>query len=100
MHQPPPSHPSQQALIADGLSPGTQLSKMLADILLDSTGLTTLDLSRNNMDDAAVAGIMEALGLNEEMRIQVGPAGWGFRGETVGGGGGLHAFCGEGGLRG
>lgn len=84
---------------------------MLADILADSSGLTNLDLSRNNMviviycyclineqlqisgvcvcdvvswckikithvmptqDDAAVAGIMDALRSNELMQIQVG----------------------------
>ena len=30
--------PKTQALDASGLSPGVQLSKMLADILLDTTG--------------------------------------------------------------
>jgi hypothetical protein len=44
---------------------------MLADILLDSSGLVTLDLSKNNMDDAAVAGVMDALRINEDMQIQV-----------------------------
>lgn len=32
------THPASQALVADGLAPGVQLSKMLADILLDTTG--------------------------------------------------------------
>ena len=59
-----------QALVADSLAPGQQLSKMLADILLDSSGLTALDLSKNSMDDAAVAGVMDALRANEAMQIQ------------------------------
>jgi hypothetical protein len=76
-NQPPNSNqtihpPPFQALIADSLLPGNQLSKMLADILLDSSGLTVLDLGGNAMDDAAVAGCMEALGINEDMQIQVG----------------------------
>lgn len=37
-----------------------------------SPGLTSLDLSRNNMDDAAVGGIMDALRANEAMALQVG----------------------------
>ncbi|KAI8472414.1 MAG: hypothetical protein J3K34DRAFT_519751 [Monoraphidium minutum] len=57
-------------LIAGSLEPGQQLSKMLADIILDSSGLVTLDLSNNGMDDAAVAGIMDALRANEDMQIQ------------------------------
>lgn len=42
----------------------------------------TLDLSKNHMDDAAVAGIMDALRINEEMQIQArGTAGVGGVGE-------------------
>lgn len=125
----PASDPSPlQALVADGIAPGVQLSKMLADILAEGTGLTSLDLSKNNMarrcgacaccvlpplapppnlrprrrqnacagspgppppshpcnppappcthplpqDDAAVAGVMDALRGNELMAIQAG----------------------------
>lgn len=38
---PTPSRAEPQHLIADSLEPGQQLSKMMADILLDSTGLVS-----------------------------------------------------------
>ena len=56
-----------------------QLSKMLADILVDAGGLTELDLGSNGMDDAAVCGVMEVLGADEGSSIQVCVCGGGER---------------------
>lgn len=59
-----------QELAADEISPGVQLSAMLPDILLDAPNLTTLSLARNNLDDAAICRIMEALAANKDIQLQ------------------------------
>jgi hypothetical protein len=59
-----------QELIADDICPGIQLSSMLADILLEASGLSTLTLANNHMDDMAIAGVMQALAGNDEVQLQ------------------------------
>lgn len=59
-----------QELIADDIAPGVQLSTMLADILVDASRLQTLSLGGNGMDDAAVAGVMQALAGNDDVQLQ------------------------------
>jgi len=53
-----------QDLVADDISPGLQLSTMLADILEDASSLHSLSLANNHLDDTAVANIMRALAAN------------------------------------
>ncbi len=43
---------------------------MLADIISDSTHLHTINLASNALDDGSVIGIMEALRLNENLKLQ------------------------------
>eukprot|EP00877_Chromochloris_zofingiensis_P010644 jgi/Chrzof1/5833/Cz16g17160.t1 len=64
------NRPMIQALHADNLAPGIQLSKMLADIILNSSGLHTLSLANNALDDAAVVQIMEAIKANDVIHLQ------------------------------
>jgi hypothetical protein len=66
----PIPHVAVQALIADGLAPGQQLSKMLADIILDSSALHTLSLADNGLDDAAIVAVMEAVKANDLVALQ------------------------------
>jgi Ran GTPase-activating protein (RanGAP) involved in mRNA processing and transport len=47
-----------------------QLSKMLADIILDSSALHTLSLADNQLDDTALVAIMEALKANDAVALQ------------------------------
>ena len=55
-HTNAPRAGAPQALVADGIAPGLQLGKMMADILAEGTGLTALDLSKNNMARALLLG--------------------------------------------
>lgn len=43
---------------------------MLADIILNSSGLHTLSLANNALDDAAVVQIMEAIKANDVIHLQ------------------------------
>jgi hypothetical protein len=58
-----------QDLVADDISPGVQLSAMLADILEDASSLHSLSLADNHLDDTAVANIMRALASNGEVQL-------------------------------
>lgn len=58
-----------QDLVADDISPGVQLSTMLADILEDASSLHSLSLANNHMDDSAVANIMRALAANGDVQL-------------------------------
>lgn len=55
--------------MADDISPGLQLSTMLADILEDASSLHSLSLANNHLDDTAVANIMRALASNSEVQL-------------------------------
>lgn len=58
-----------QDLVADDISPGLQLSTMLADILEDASSLHSLSLANNHLDDTAVANIMRALAANGDVQL-------------------------------
>ena len=58
-----------QDLVADDISPGVQLSTMLADILEDASSLHSLSLANNHLDDTAVANVMRALAANGEVQL-------------------------------
>lgn len=58
-----------QDLVADDISPGVQLSTMLADILEDASSLHSLSLADNHLDDTAVANIMRALAANGDVQL-------------------------------
>lgn len=58
-----------QDLDADDISPGLQLSAMLADILEEASTLHSLSLANNHLDDMAVANIMRALAANGDVQL-------------------------------
>jgi hypothetical protein len=61
--------PLIEDLVADDISPGVQLSTMLADILEDASSLHSLSLANNHMEDSAVANIMRALAANGDVQL-------------------------------